>query len=154
MKRDVAKTELMEVLLKEHERKFPDWPEHLSRYVGTFSTRNANELTRCILAYLKAKGHHAERVNTTGIPRKQRDGKMKWIPSGSMKGSSDIHAIVNGKFVAIEVKYGKDRQSEAQKKYEEKIVQAGGIYKIIRTLREFLIFYHESLCNSECKESD
>lgn len=146
--------ELKAVLHEAHERKYPDWPEHVSRYLGAYSTRNANELTKCILAYLKAKGHHAERVNTTGLPRKQRDGSVKWTFAGGMKGSADIHAIVNGRFVAIEVKYGKDRQSEAQKKYEKKVTEAGGVYQIVRTLGEFLIFYHESLCKYECKCSE
>jgi hypothetical protein len=39
------------------------------------------------------------------------------------------------------VKYGKDRQSEVQKRYQESIEAAGGTYFIARTFDEFMIFY-------------
>jgi hypothetical protein len=66
---------------------------------------------------------------------------MQWIPSGSTKGSADISATIAGRSVKIEVKAGKDRQSEAQKKYQADIERSGGVYIIARTFGEFLWWY-------------
>ena len=59
-------------------------------------------------------------------------------PSTGMKGSRDIKCCINGRFVAIEVKFGADRQSEVQKEYEQKVKRAGGIYLIVRNFDEFV----------------
>ncbi len=45
--------------------------------------------------------------------------------------------------VAIEVKIGKDRQSDSQKEYQRKVEKAGGIYIIIGTFDEFIKHYAE-----------
>jgi hypothetical protein len=49
--------------------------------------------------------------------------------------------------VKIEVKYGKDRQSEDQKKYEHSINEAGGIYVIARNIDDFIEWYDETFKN-------
>jgi hypothetical protein len=41
----------------------------------------------------------------------------------------------------IEVKWGEDRQSEAQKMYQARIEKAGGIYLIIHKFEEFYEWY-------------
>ena len=45
----------------------------------------------------------------------------------------------------IEVKIGKDRQSEAQRQYQAAIEQAGGLYYIARDFTTFVAWYHETL---------
>jgi hypothetical protein len=45
------------------------------------------------------------------------------------------------------VKYGKDKQSEVQRKYQESIEQAGGTYFIARNFDEFMIFYLKFLAD-------
>lgn len=89
-------------------------------------------LTKCILEYIRSIGGHAEEVKSTGTMRKDRSGKMIWTHSQTMSGSADIHAVIAGRFVAIEIKYGKDKQSEAQKKYQEKVEQSGARYLIVK----------------------
>ena len=117
-----------------------------------FSDRTANSLTAAIVQFLNLTGNHAERVNTMGMPvyqtrvttnclgQKQRIGSITWLPSAGVKGSSDIHSIISGRFVAIEVKK-KDRQSEAQKQYQAKVTEAGGLYWICRSFNQFLEYY-------------
>jgi hypothetical protein len=39
------------------------------------------------------------------------------------------------------VKYGKDRQSNDQKKYEQEVTKAGGIYLIAKTFDGFIEWY-------------
>ena len=116
----------------------------------------ANGCTRCIIAYLKYKGWQAERINTTGIPidsrrqvtditgRTRNIGSLTWRPSGSTVGSADISATINGRSVKIEVKIGKDRQSEAQRRYQQAIEQAGGLYYIARNFTEFHSWYRKN----------
>ncbi len=116
----------------------------------------ANGCTRCIIAYLKYKGWQAERINTTGIPidsrrqvtditgRTRNIGSLTWRPSGSTLGSADISATINGRSVKIEVKIGKDRQSEAQRQYQAAIEQAGGLYYIAHDFTTFVAWYHQN----------
>ena len=116
----------------------------------------ANGCTRCIIAYLKYKGWQAERINTTGIPIDSRRqvtditgktrsiGSLTWRPSGSTVGSADISATINGRSVKIEVKIGKDRQSEAQRQYQAAIEQAGGLYYIAHDFTTFVAWYHQN----------
>jgi hypothetical protein len=70
----------------------------------------------------------------------------KWTPGQGTKGTADISATINGKSVKIEVKYGRDRQSEVQKQYQEKIESAKGIYYIARDFDSFVEWYDTLLC--------
>lgn len=68
-------------------------------------------------------------------------GTGKWIPGSTTKGTADISATIKGRSVKIEVKIGKDRQSEAQVAYQKKIEQSGGIYFIAKDFDTFMDFY-------------
>ena len=142
---------LAELDLQHRKRKTPNFPDY-ARVRTKFSDRTANGLTKCILRFLQLTGNHAERINTTGRPidrtrvttdclgRKQRIGSIEWLPTTGMKGSADIHSIIDGRFVAVEIKM-KDRQSEAQKKYQARVEEAGGLYWIIRSFEQFMNQY-------------
>lgn len=116
----------------------------------------ANGLTKCIIAYIQYKGGQAERINTTGIPVDTRQqatdilgrthtiGSLNWRPSGSTKGSADISTTIKGRSVKIEVKIGRDKQSEAQKRYQRDIEQAGGLYYIARNFTDFWKWYQHT----------
>jgi hypothetical protein len=71
-------------------------------------------------------------------------GSLTWRPSGSTVGSADISATINGRSVKIEVKIGKDRQSEAQRQYQAAIEQAGGLYYIARDFSTFVAWYNQN----------
>ncbi len=133
-------------------KRYPSLPEH-ARVVHRYSDRSANALTRCICDYLKFDGHQVERVANMGRPQDNRKrvtdiigrtriiGSVKWIPGQGTKGTADIHAVIRGRAVKIEVKHGRDRQSEAQKQYQKTVESAGGLYIITRTFEEFLKQY-------------
>jgi hypothetical protein len=118
---------------------------------------NANSLTAAILNYIRMTGSHAERINNISRTVKNKYGQDVHIPSAGFKGTADIHAckvifhatIINqdiqphttrkyGQFVAIEVKIGRDSQSEAQKYYAECVTKAGGVYMVVHSFDEFL----------------
>jgi len=125
-------------------------PRYLEDLLTDWNDNSANSLTKSIEFYINANGYQAERINTMGVYREgkkiqvgenTRQLKGTWTPSTSTKGSADISATIRGRSVKIEVKYGKDKQSEVQKRYQESIEQAGGTYFIARNFDEFMEFY-------------
>jgi hypothetical protein len=146
---------LKELALQESRRRSPNFPEY-ARVIHKYTDKTANGLTKCIIDYIKFSGGYAERISVTGryidnskvvedvIGRKRKIGSGQYIPSSMQKGSADISAVVQSKTVKIEVKIGKDRQSEDQKKYQSDIERAGGYYIIVRDFADFLTQY-ESL---------
>jgi len=119
------------------------------------SDKDTNGLTACVTDFLIYSGHHCERTGNEGrtvddskivtdyLGRTKKIGSVKRIPSQGTIGTSDLKACINGRFIAIEIKFGHDRQSEAQKGYQEKIESSGGIYIIVKTLDDFLEWYDD-----------
>lgn len=105
-----------------------------------YTDKTANKLTDAITDFIRLTGGYADRINNMGV---MRNGK--WTRSGTRKGIADIMASkpidVGGRLigvqVAIEVKIGKDRQSEDQKKIEAEVVRSGGFYIIAKDWNGF-----------------
>ncbi len=147
---------LKKLHLEENRRRFPSLPEPC-RCAPSYTDRTANGLTKCIIDFLRLKGHQAERVVVMGryldnskivtdvTGRLHRIGTGKWIPGSMQRGSADISAVINGRAVKIEVKIGRDRQSEAQKAYQQQVEAAGGIYFVATTFDQFFKWYNEQL---------
>ena len=76
-------------------------------------------------------------------PQQARSLVLPGLRGTSTAGSADISATIKGRSVKIEVKIGKDRQSEAQKRYQENIEKAGGTYYIAKNFDDFVIFFNE-----------
>lgn len=135
-----------------HEKKYAgsSVPEH-ARPKKVFSDKSANDLTQAIIAYFELIGWMAHRQASEGryIPGKEYTNVMNqrkqmkgtWIPrSKAAKGSGDIRVVgPKGITIEIEVKYGKDRQSEDQKEYQKKLEAMGGIYIIAKTWEGFFL---------------
>jgi hypothetical protein len=119
----------------------------------TYTDKTANGLTKCIVHWLNLNGWQAERISTTGryidnskivtdvLGNRKKIGSGKYIKGSGTNGSADISATIKGRSIKIEVKIGKDRQSDAQKKYQEMIEKAGGIYFIATDFDDFMMFY-------------
>lgn len=115
---------------------------------------SANNLTRCIIDFLKFSGWQAERIANIGrridtrctfadvAGRSRTIGSSKWIKGTGTNGTADISATIKGLSVKIEVKYGRDRQSEAQRTYQSQVQQAGGLYFIASSFEQFLNWYN------------
>ena len=125
-------------------------PEH-ARPIKKFSENGANELTNAILAYFEYIGWKASRQSSEGryIPGKEytdvigkkHQHKGVYIPRAkAAKGCGDIRVIMppHGRTLEIEVKYGSDRQSPDQKKYQKDLEAMGGIYMIAKTWDGFM----------------
>ena len=145
---------LTDLWVAEQKRKYPSVPE---KYIPPFPHKDtsANGLTKCIIYYINATGGFAERINTMGrmidntkvvtdvVGFRKTIGSKKYIKGTGTVGSADISATIKGRSVKIEVKYGKDRQSEAQKEYEQRTINSGGIYYIARNMDDFLLWMTE-----------
>ena len=113
----------------------------------------ANNLTRLVIDFLTYNECQAERISSQGqyrdgkktvvdcIGRKRTIGSGIWTPGTSTKGTADISATIKGRSVKIEIKWGADRQSYAQKEYQLSIEKALGIYIIVKTFDDFVLWY-------------
>lgn len=129
-----------------------DGDEYKIKMFGMCYTKHtdltANGLTKAIIRWIELHGGQAERINTQGnfIKGKTVGVGMygvkhlqgKYVPSGSTKGSADISATIKGKTWKIEIKIGRDKQSDSQKKYQADIEAAGGKYSIVRSFDDFI----------------
>ena len=128
--------------------------KYLLSFLTKWSDNSANSLTQCVTAYITFMGGQAERISSQGQYREgakiqvgtgelahQRQLPGKWTPGQSTKGTADISSTIRGRSVKIEIKYGKDVQSQVQKEYQASIERAGGVYIIVRTFDEFVVWY-------------
>jgi hypothetical protein len=116
-----------------------------TKYIDT----TANGLTKCVTDYINLIGGQAERISNTGryidesrivtdvLGNRKKIGSGKYIKGQGTNGTADISATYKGKSIKIEIKM-KDKQSEAQKEYQQAIERAGGIYFICHNFDEFL----------------
>jgi hypothetical protein len=145
-----------DLMLHESRQKYPNLPDH-ARVVNIPTDGSANGLTKLVIKWIELHGGQAERINTMGrmvdkrkivtdvLGRKGMIGSMSYIPTTGTKGSADVSAVVQGRSYKIEIKVGKDRQSDAQKAYEQSITSAGGVYLIVRTMDQFVQWWDENI---------
>lgn len=150
---------LERIALEKLKERYPTNP-YLPKVSYTDATSNG--LTKCVIDFIKFKGYHAERINSTGAIRDNRKistdvlgnirtiGSVTWIKSTTQAGTADISATIKGKSIKIEIKCAASRdryQSEAQKIYQAQIEAAGGVYLIVLTFEDFVKWfkneYHE-----------
>jgi hypothetical protein len=149
---------LKQLKLNESIKKRPNVPLYaLESALPKYTDKTANGLTRCILDFLELCDYQVERINTMGRPidnrkqvtdvlgRTKTIGSMTWGKSTATKGSADISATIEGLSVKIEVKIGKDRQSEYQKIYQANIEKAKGKYWIVKNFADFYEKYQNFL---------
>jgi hypothetical protein len=94
------------------------------------SVTDTNGITKLIVDYVNyvyPKSSTFQRISSEG---KWRKG-IGYIPSEN-KGLSDAEGMVNGRFLSLELKVGKDRQQESQKKRQIKVENDGGIYYLCK----------------------
>jgi len=99
------------------------------------------QIQKAIFDYLRLKGHFAWRNNVAVVPLNNGTGRFR---CAGIPGSSDIFCLRKPKqgekavFYSIEVKSPTGRESEVQKRWGEKIVKAGGIYAVVRSVDDVM----------------
>ena len=86
-----------------------------------------SDLVNEILLYLSPLGMAWS--NATGAI-KTEDRFLRY----GLKGSADIIACIDGRFVAVEAKCGRDKQRPEQARFEAAITKAGGVYILARSV--------------------
>jgi ribosomal 50S subunit-recycling heat shock protein len=137
------KQQLQQLYHEANQQKYPSFPDNL-RPSKAIKTTTANGLTRAIVDFLNLSGHFATRINNTGtwVKEKAHVNGGHYRPSTQVKGIADINATINGRTVAIEVKIGRDRQSDAQKAFQDRIERSGGTYWIVKDFDQFYELYN------------
>lgn len=143
--------------IKEFTARYNMWKRDtssLGKYAppSKFTEKNATGLEKAIRAFFAMSGIKCWKVDVQGTYRATgkealqvksngtivKGGKaMRWTTSSASKGVSDLFTLIQGRFIAIEVKVGKDRQSAAQKEFENDVVYQGGYYMIVRSFADF-----------------
>lgn len=75
--------------------------------------------------------------NNTGV---LMDENGRRVAFGLCKGSSDLIGILEGRFIAIEVKTPDGRETEEQKLFGAGIEQLGGAYCVARSVADAVVF--------------
>lgn len=148
--------QLLTELAKQYQvEKYPTIPAQCLGVVK-YNDKTTNGLTKCVMKYLTLKGYFVERTGNEGrvidnrqtvsncIGQARTIGSLQRIPSMGKRGTSDLKAIINGLFVAIEIKNKNtnDRQSEAQKQYQKQVETSGGIYIIVASFQGFYEWFN------------
>jgi hypothetical protein len=143
--------ELNELKAKYLAEKFPNVPDHARGKAKPYNDRTSGELTKSIKAAIELSGGQCERIANMGrtldnrysytdvLGHSKTIGSVKYIPGTGTNGTADLSATIDGRSIKIEVKIGKDRMSEAQKHYREKVEAAGGIYIVARSFEQFAL---------------
>jgi hypothetical protein len=93
------------------------------------SVTDTNGITKLIVDYLRYV-YGSKSIRRISSEGKWRQG-IGYIRSEN-KGMSDIEGIVNGKFLSLELKIGKDTIRESQLKRKREIENDGGIYYLCK----------------------
>ncbi|MFA5298834.1 MAG: hypothetical protein WC389_11570 [Lutibacter sp.] len=133
-----AVKELEQLAMVEARRLHPDIPDSVL-CPRVFRDDRANNLTKCVVEYIRLKGGFASRINNQGTFNRKLN---KYIPSTSRKGLADVMATFRGLSLHIEVKAGKDVQSDEQKKVESEVRHAGGYYFLAKDFESFYQWFN------------
>lgn len=107
----------------------------LKTLLKTFMKEKESDIQKAICEYLNARGYFFWRNNTVPV----FDGKFyRPMPKYSINGQPDIILIVDGKFIGLEVKTTKTKQSESQIFFEERCLRAKARYHVVRSIDDVI----------------
>lgn len=69
-------------------------------------------------------------------------GKQHMMRLGAT-GSPDLIGCIKGNLIGIECKVGKNKTTQLQEEFGERIRKAGGLYKVVYSLDEFIEFINQ-----------
>lgn len=123
-----------------------------------YKASTKNGLTKCVIDYIRLTGGIAEKVNSNGYMKDNRKsvtdilgrtrsiGSTKWIPGINKNAIGDIHCIINGKSIRIEIKCAATKdstESEEQILNQKKIETAGSSLVTVTSFSDFLKLHNE-----------
>ena len=125
--------------LADKRRRYPTVPDaYLVK--PKFPVKDANTLTKAVKRCLELHDCYVTRVQTQG-QYNQHTGQ--WQYGTTRKGTADLHAVIDGRHVSIEIKWGKDRLSDDQKKTAQAVQAAGGLYLVVSNYDTFWNWFEQ-----------
>ena len=101
---------------------------------NTPKVESANSITRRIVKEIRANGGFATRLNSTGM---YRADLKKFVSSQQVLGMPDVLACLNGQFLGVEIKVGRDTLSNAQKQTHTALIDAGATIYVAHSFEGF-----------------
>lgn len=95
------------------------------------------DLMRQIQDWLRLNNHCFIRVNVGARVEFRPHGGKRFMRFGR-QGCADILACIDGRFVAIECKTERGRQSEHQQRFQQEVEYCRGIYVLARSLDDVI----------------
>lgn len=93
--------------------------------------KEASNLTKLVIDLLTLHNCHVWRQNTIPV---YDNFRKAYRANNTKKGVADVIGITpEGRFIGIEIKVGKDKQSADQMKFQAEVEKRKGIYTIIKT---------------------
>lgn len=152
---------LKALMYQEVRSKYPDFPEHcipepnLGQNIKNKERRELYRITKfCDLT----KGVKMNRIDNTGkrvdnrvnyidgVGRARTIGSIEYRKSSMENGIADLVGLIHGRYYAVELKRvyanGRDRQSAAQKKFQQEVEDAGGTYVIVNSFEHFFEWFN------------
>lgn len=100
---------------------------------------NTAELTEAVLLAASEIGARLHR-NNSGSAMREHNGKVRRIRFGvgpvGGGGGDLIGWCRGGRFASIEIKFGRDKQTDAQKKWERWVIMGGGVAGVARSVAD------------------
>lgn len=122
---------------REEERTLRESLREISRVPGVLVLRNEANATMLLLQTIRrmvgAVGAGEEVLQAIGKAFYHLPGSVRY---GLGVGSADVICVVGGRFVALEFKAEKGRQSPEQRAFQEAVERAGGVYFLVRSVAE------------------
>lgn len=118
-------------------RTHPNVPER-ARIKPHFVVKNANTLTYTVKRCLELHGCYVTRVQSQG---QWNQTLGRFTRSTTRRGTADLHAVINGRHVSIEIKWGRDQLSTRQRQTAQEVQQAGGIYLTVKDYDTFWAWF-------------
>lgn len=120
-------------------KRYPNVPErHLVK--PKFLVKDTNSLTKAVLRCLELHGCYVTRVQSQG---QWNPALGRFTQSTTKRVTADLHAVVNGRHVSIEIKWGRDRLSTSQKATAKHVENAGGLYVVVKDYDAFWAWFEQ-----------
>lgn len=132
---------MKELTVKEFTKLYNQWRSEVSaigKYAKqhTFNDTTSGGLETLVKAYFKMFNIACWKIDVSGTLRQTKNG-YRMTTTKADKGISDLFVLINGSFLALEVKIGKDFQSSQQIRFETNVIKQGGHYRIITSFSDF-----------------
>jgi hypothetical protein len=112
--------------------------------VNSYSDNKRATLRKSICDFIQFHGGHATPIQ--GQTRKV-DGKLQRTWSTDRKLKADIHCIIKGRYVSVEIQISTEKANDGQHKEATEVRSAGGLYFIAKSMPGFIDWYDENFQN-------